>query len=49
MKATKFLMKDKSHPDYEKFTLEVKQFEAEYGEDWDGTMIEYDSDFVDLP
>ncbi|EJK72198.1 hypothetical protein THAOC_06291 [Thalassiosira oceanica] len=28
---------------------EVKQFEEEYGEDWDGTMIEYDSDFVDLP
>ncbi|EJK59686.1 hypothetical protein THAOC_20055 [Thalassiosira oceanica] len=28
---------------------EVKRFEVEYGEDWDGTMIEYDSDFVDLP
>ncbi|EJK64280.1 hypothetical protein THAOC_15001, partial [Thalassiosira oceanica] len=49
MKATKFLIKDTSHPDYEKFALEVKQFEAEYGEDWDGTMIKYDRDFVDLP
>ncbi|EJK52828.1 hypothetical protein THAOC_27865 [Thalassiosira oceanica] len=28
---------------------EVKRFEEEYGEDWDGTMIEYDSDFVNLP
>ncbi|EJK70259.1 hypothetical protein THAOC_08396 [Thalassiosira oceanica] len=29
--------------------LRVKRFEAEYGEDWDGTMIEYDSDFIGLP
>ncbi|EJK53082.1 hypothetical protein THAOC_27545 [Thalassiosira oceanica] len=47
--ATKNLMKDKSHRDYEKYAREVKQFEAEYGEDWDGTMIEYDTEFVGLP
>ncbi|EJK61769.1 hypothetical protein THAOC_17683, partial [Thalassiosira oceanica] len=34
---------------YETWAREVKQFEAEYGKDWDGTMIEYDSDFVNLP
>ncbi|EJK71370.1 hypothetical protein THAOC_07199 [Thalassiosira oceanica] len=33
----------------EDHVLRVKRFEAEYGEDWDGTMIEYDSDFVNLP
>ncbi|EJK57085.1 hypothetical protein THAOC_22909, partial [Thalassiosira oceanica] len=49
IKATKFLMQDTSNPRYEEFAREVKQFEEEYGEDWDGTMIEYDSDFVNLP
>ncbi|EJK73985.1 hypothetical protein THAOC_04366, partial [Thalassiosira oceanica] len=49
MKWAKLLMKDKCHPDYKHRVQMVKQFEEEYGEDWDGTMIEYDSDFVDLP
>ncbi|EJK56749.1 hypothetical protein THAOC_23300 [Thalassiosira oceanica] len=49
MKGAKLLMKNTSHPDYEDHVLRVKRFEAEYGEDWDGTMIEYDSDFVNLP
>ncbi|EJK71379.1 hypothetical protein THAOC_07191 [Thalassiosira oceanica] len=48
-KITKSLMKDTSDPDYEERARVVKQFEAEYGEDWDGTMIEYDNEFVDLP
>ncbi|EJK64259.1 hypothetical protein THAOC_15024, partial [Thalassiosira oceanica] len=48
-KMAKALTKDTSHPLYEENARWVKQFEAEYGEDWDGTMIEYDSDFVDLP
>ncbi|EJK46781.1 hypothetical protein THAOC_34534 [Thalassiosira oceanica] len=43
------LMKNRSDPDYEDHVLRVKRFEAEHGEDWDGTMIEYDSDFVNLP
>ncbi|EJK45495.1 hypothetical protein THAOC_35888 [Thalassiosira oceanica] len=45
----KYLMRNTSDPDYEEHARWVKQFEAEYGEDWDGTMIEYDNDFVDLP
>ncbi|EJK52826.1 hypothetical protein THAOC_27863 [Thalassiosira oceanica] len=45
----KILAKDTFNPDYERHARMVKQFEAEYGEDWDGTMIEYDSDFVGLP
>ncbi|EJK59777.1 hypothetical protein THAOC_19963 [Thalassiosira oceanica] len=45
----KYLMRNTSDPDYEEHARWVKQFEAEYGEDWDGTMIEYDRDFVDLP
>ncbi|EJK64727.1 hypothetical protein THAOC_14510, partial [Thalassiosira oceanica] len=49
MTLYKSLMQDTSHPQYEYCVREVKRFEAEYGEDWDGTMIEYDSDFVDLP
>ncbi|EJK68976.1 hypothetical protein THAOC_09809, partial [Thalassiosira oceanica] len=49
MKAAKLLMKDTSHPNYEQRVRMVKRFEEEYGEDWDGTMIECDSDFVDLP
>jgi len=38
----------KSDPAYEKYAQEVKQFEAEYGEDWEGTAIEYDG-YVNLP
>ncbi|EJK68557.1 hypothetical protein THAOC_10252 [Thalassiosira oceanica] len=51
MKGAKLFMKmrDTSHPDYEDNVLRVKRFEAEYGEDWDGTMIEYDCDFVNIP
>ena len=45
----KSLMKDTSHPRYEKYAERVRQFEAVYGEDWDGTMVEYDNDFVNLP
>ena len=42
-------MKDKSNPDYKKHAELVRQFDAEYGEDWDSTRIEYGNDFVDLP
>ncbi|EJK67634.1 hypothetical protein THAOC_11305 [Thalassiosira oceanica] len=48
-KMVKALTKDTSGPRYELNAREVKRFEAEFGEDWDGTMIEYDRDFVDLP
>ncbi|EJK45546.1 hypothetical protein THAOC_35835 [Thalassiosira oceanica] len=34
---------------YEERAREVKEFEAEYGEDWESTAIEYDDDFVSLP
>ena len=46
------MMREKSHPGpdyYDKDAQTVKKFEAAYGEDWDGTMIEYDNDFVGLP
>ena len=47
MKASKSLM---TNPKYgECARRRVKQFEAVYGEDWDGTMVEYDNDFVSLP
>jgi len=49
MKMFKELMMDKSDPNYEESVRRVKQFEAEYGEDWESTMIEYDNDFVSLP
>ena len=52
MKMAKTLMREKSHPGpdyYDKDAQTVKKFEAAYGEDWDGTMIEYDNDFVGLP
>ncbi|EJK61303.1 hypothetical protein THAOC_18240, partial [Thalassiosira oceanica] len=51
MKLTQLLMKKmgKSDPAYEKYAQEVKQFEAEYGEDWEGTAIEYNDDCVSLP
>ena len=48
LKMYKSLMKDKSRPDREEHVRMVKLFEAEYGEDWESTMIEY-SDFVSLP
>ncbi|EJK74664.1 hypothetical protein THAOC_03650 [Thalassiosira oceanica] len=48
-KMVKSLLKHTSDPNYEENARWVKQFEEEYGEDWDGTMIEYESDFVDLP
>ncbi|EJK54590.1 hypothetical protein THAOC_25767 [Thalassiosira oceanica] len=40
---------DPSNSTYEDSLRKVKQFEAEYGEDWEGTMIEYDNAFVSLP
>ncbi|EJK58169.1 hypothetical protein THAOC_21728, partial [Thalassiosira oceanica] len=51
IKMTQFVMKktDKSDPSYEGYARKVKQFEAEYGEDWEGTAIEYDDDYVNLP
>ncbi|EJK58143.1 hypothetical protein THAOC_21754 [Thalassiosira oceanica] len=49
MKMRRQLMENRSDPDYEDYARTVKQFEEEYGEDWDGTMIEYDRDFVGLP
>ena len=49
MKTIKSLMKDKSGPSHEKLARKVEQFEAEYGEDWESTMIEYSNDFVRLP
>ena len=49
IKMDKALMKDTSHPKHEERARRVKQFEAEYGEGWDGTMLEYDEDFVSLP
>ena len=49
MKLSKSLMGNTAHPRYDEFAEQVKQFEAKYGEDWDGTMIEYDNDFVSLP
>ncbi|EJK66319.1 hypothetical protein THAOC_12766 [Thalassiosira oceanica] len=51
IKMTRLVMKkvDKSDPKYERCAREVKLFEAEYGEDWEGTAIEYDDDLVNLP
>ena len=40
MKMSKRLMKDTSNPGYERYARQVKQFEAEYGEKWDGTRVE---------
>jgi len=42
-------MKDTSDPNYVRSARLVKQFEDEYGEDWEGTMIDYDNDYVSLP
>ena len=42
-------MRNTSDPKHEEYARLVKEFEAAYGEDWDGTMIEYDNDFVSLP
>ncbi|EJK45895.1 hypothetical protein THAOC_35468, partial [Thalassiosira oceanica] len=51
MKMTQLLMKnkDKSDPKYEDYARQVKQFEDEYGEDWESTAIEYGNDCVSLP
>ena len=49
MRLAKRTMKDTSDPNYELRARLVKQFEDEYGEDWDGTMVEYNNDFVGLP
>ncbi|EJK47886.1 hypothetical protein THAOC_33367 [Thalassiosira oceanica] len=51
IKMTEFAMKkmNKSDPDYEAYARKVKQFEAEYGEDWEDTAIEYGNDCVSLP
>ncbi|EJK77347.1 hypothetical protein THAOC_00826, partial [Thalassiosira oceanica] len=49
MRLRRQLMKNRSDPDYERHARKVKQFEEEYGEDWDGTMIKYDRDFVNIP
>ena len=43
------LMKGASDPCYKESARRVKEFEAEYGEDWDGIMVEYENDFVSLP
>ena len=45
----KLMMRNTSDPKHEEYAQKVKQFEAAYGEDRDGTMIEYDNDFVSLP
>ncbi|EJK55342.1 hypothetical protein THAOC_24933, partial [Thalassiosira oceanica] len=51
IKMTRLMMKrvDKSNPMYEEYAREVKEFEAEYGEDWEDTAIEYGNDCVSLP
>ena len=43
------VMKNPSNSRYEECARGLRQFEAEYGEDWDGTVVEYDNDFVRLP
>lgn len=48
MKFNSFVI-DPSHPEYEEHVRAEKEFEEEYGEDWDSTIIEYDNDFVNLP
>ena len=42
-------MENTAHPRYDECAREVEQFEAEYGKDWESTVIEYDKDFVSLP
>ncbi|EJK70492.1 hypothetical protein THAOC_08142, partial [Thalassiosira oceanica] len=49
MKLKKLVMEDKSDPLCETCSREVKQFEEEYGDDWEGNVIEYDNGFVNLP
>ncbi|EJK52568.1 hypothetical protein THAOC_28139, partial [Thalassiosira oceanica] len=39
----------KSNPEYEEYARKVKQFEAEYGENWESTAIGYGDDCVSLP
>ena len=45
----KTLMKNTANPRYDEFAEQVKRFEAEYGEDWEDTRVEYDNGFVSLP
>ena len=45
----KELTKDTAHPRYDEYAARVKEFEAEYGEDWESTVIEYDNDVANLP
>ena len=53
MKYNRSLMEmhasDPFHPSYQQSARKVEQFEAEYGEDWEGSMIEYRKDFINLP
>ena len=42
-------MQGTSDPDHERYARKVKQFKAKYGEDWDGTIIEYSDDLISLP
>ncbi|EJK49517.1 hypothetical protein THAOC_31600, partial [Thalassiosira oceanica] len=54
IKMTQLVMKyikDKSDPRYKEHARKVKEFEAEYGEDWEDTAIEYGDadDCVRLP
>ncbi|EJK56593.1 hypothetical protein THAOC_23492 [Thalassiosira oceanica] len=51
IKLNQLMMKnvDKSDPRYEQCARKVKEFEAEYGEDWESTVIKYDDDCVSLP
>jgi len=49
MKLSKSFMENTAHPRYDECAREVEQFEAEYGKDWESTVIEYDKDFVSLP
>jgi len=51
-KMIKSIVEDKSNIhdyDYETYVREVKLFEAGYGDDWEGNVIEYSNDFVSLP
>ena len=49
MRMNKTLMKNTANPRYDEFAEQVKRFEAEYGEDWEDTRVEYDNGFVSLP
>ena len=49
IKLAKSITKNTSHPRYDKYAEQVKQFKAKYGEDWEDSRIEYSSDFVSIP